>query len=161
MKKLNPVIIAILFIAIFSAGCKKTTPTPPTPLEPPVLTILSQSNLTTSSATIKFNIVSNSNELTEVGICYSTTKSPTTSSAKTASTVKEGTATVSLSNLTPNTKYYYRVYAVDNKGTTYYSDSTKRVWPYDFGLMTLRILMVMAIMRLLSAPKLTPWRTCG
>ena len=55
----------------------------------------------------------------ERGICWSTSPSPTTSGSHANSGTGTGEYTVSISNLTPGTKYYVRAYATNDQGTTY------------------------------------------
>jgi hypothetical protein len=57
--------------------------------------------------------------VTERGVCWSTSPSPTTSGNHTQSGTGTGEYTVSISNLTPGTKYYVRAYATNDQGTTY------------------------------------------
>ena len=57
--------------------------------------------------------------VTERGICWSTSPSPTTSGSHANSGTGMGEYTVSISNLTPGTKYYVRAYATNEQGTTY------------------------------------------
>ncbi|MBO6025590.1 MAG: hypothetical protein J6P83_12170 [Bacteroidales bacterium] len=57
--------------------------------------------------------------VTERGICWSTSPSPTTSGSHANSGTGTGEYTVSISNLTPGTKYYVRAYATNSQGTTY------------------------------------------
>ena len=57
--------------------------------------------------------------VTERGICWSTSPSPTTSGNHVNSGTGTGEYTVSLTNLTPGTKYYVRAYATNSQGTTY------------------------------------------
>lgn len=57
--------------------------------------------------------------VTERGICWSTSPSPTTSGNHVNSGTGTGEYTVSLTNLTPGTKYYVRAYATNGQGTTY------------------------------------------
>ena len=63
------------------------------------------------------------NEVTEVGVCWSTGQTPTVSdSHKAASTVAKD-FTVSLTGLTQHTTYYARSYAKAKSGVTYYGDA--------------------------------------
>ena len=57
--------------------------------------------------------------VTERGICWSTSPSPTTSGNHANSGTGTGEYTVSISNLTPGTKYYVRAYVTNSQGTTY------------------------------------------
>lgn len=57
-------------------------------------------------------------EVTEAGVCYSTTPNPTVDSDKVKGYVAGQDFSVSLA-LAPKTKYYIRAYAVNNVGTSY------------------------------------------
>ena len=57
--------------------------------------------------------------VTERGICWSTSPSPTTNGSHANSGTGTGEYTVSISNLTPGTRYYVRAYATNDQGTTY------------------------------------------
>jgi hypothetical protein len=81
------------------------------------------SSYTTSNniATINGNVTSaNGSAVTERGIVYSTTPSPTTANNKIVSSLGSGTGTFSgvTPTLTPGT-YYFRAYATNSAGTSY------------------------------------------
>ena len=59
--------------------------------------------------------------ITERGVCYATTQNPDINGPHAQSNVSagEGVFTVELENLTPATNYYYRAYAVNDKGIAY------------------------------------------
>lgn len=88
--------------------------------------------LTTASATLVTDVTASvggsityygGNEVTEVGVCWSTGQTPTVAdSHKAASTVAKD-FTVSLTGLTQHTTYYARSYAKAKSGVTYYGDA--------------------------------------
>lgn len=57
--------------------------------------------------------------ITERGICYATTENPLISNTKISSGSGIGNYTVSLTNLTSNTTYFIRAYAVNSSGIAY------------------------------------------
>ncbi|MFD2162290.1 T9SS type A sorting domain-containing protein [Paradesertivirga mongoliensis] len=57
--------------------------------------------------------------ITERGVCWNTTGAPTTADSKSTDGTGPGVFTSTLINLTPNTTYYYRAYAVNIAGTSY------------------------------------------
>jgi hypothetical protein len=58
--------------------------------------------------------------VTERGICYSTSSAePTTSDSRVQSGNGNGAFTVTITGLSPKTKYYLRAYAINQNGTTY------------------------------------------
>jgi hypothetical protein len=86
----------------------------------PVLTTTAISSITTTAATGGGNITSDGgSSVTERGICWSTTATPTTSDNKIANGSGTGSFISSISGLTPATLYYVRAYATNNTGTAY------------------------------------------
>jgi uncharacterized protein (TIGR02145 family) len=57
--------------------------------------------------------------ITQRGVCYSTSPSPTTASATIISGSGIGVFSSNLNGLTPNTTYYVRAYAINSAGTSY------------------------------------------
>jgi hypothetical protein len=75
--------------------------------------------ITSQTARIKGEI-NGASEISEIGICYSTNPNPTTSDFKKAQNlVTYGVWTTNIGNLTPNTTYYARAYAISDTGTRY------------------------------------------
>ena len=75
--------------------------------------------ITYTSVEIKGNVSSNpGNEITVRGVCWSTSQSPTTDDNKTTEVSNSFTSTIN--GLVANTTYYFRVYATNNSGTSYY-----------------------------------------
>jgi uncharacterized protein (TIGR02145 family) len=58
--------------------------------------------------------------ITERGVCYNTSGSPTINTNKISSGSGSGTYTSKLTGLTPNTNYYVRAYAIDSYGNCVY-----------------------------------------
>lgn len=57
--------------------------------------------------------------ITQRGVCYSTTPTPTTANTTVISGSGTGSFTCNLSGLIPNTTYYVRAYAINSAGTAY------------------------------------------
>jgi uncharacterized protein (TIGR02145 family) len=57
--------------------------------------------------------------VTARGVCWSTSKNPTTSNSKTTNGSGMGTYTSNITGLSPNTTYYVRAYATNSQGTAY------------------------------------------
>lgn len=74
-----------------------------------------------TKASVSYDITdAGSSAITETGVVYSTSASPTISDTKiVASGSAVGTYTVGLSGLTTNTKYYVKAFATNAKGTAY------------------------------------------
>lgn len=97
-----------------TSGSSTTTPT---------VTTTAASSITASSATSGGNVTADGGAtVTERGICYATTQTPTTANTKVTSGTGTGTFTANMSSLTANTTYYVRAYAINAQGTAYGSE---------------------------------------
>lgn len=86
----------------------------------PVVLTLDMTDITSTTAKGHGKVTDQGGStVTERGICWSTSPSPTTSGSHANSGTGTGEYTVSISNLTPGTKYYVRAYATNGQGTTY------------------------------------------
>ena len=93
-----------------------------TTLPPEVATFATttSSAITGYSATISSNITSNNGaNVTERGICYSTSIGPTTSNSKLTNGTGTGIYDISITGLLASTTYYVRSYAINSAGTGY------------------------------------------
>ena len=121
--KISVIGILILGTAIYLPSCMKDT----TPI-PPVVITTNVSDISTTSASAGGILEYNGGaEVTDIGVCWSTSPNPTTSSNKI--TIGEvsignytGSFTGNITELTANTKYYVRAYATNNVGTAYGSE---------------------------------------
>jgi hypothetical protein len=79
------------------------------------------SNITSSSMTITGTVTSDGGgTLTALGVCYSTSVSPTTANLKvSAPTLTVGQFSVTITGLASGTLYYFRVFATNASGTSY------------------------------------------
>jgi hypothetical protein len=107
-------VISILIVLFFSlSSCKKEKPVAP------VLTTAIITEISYTTATSGGEVTNNGGAMIVTrGICWSTSSSPSSDDFK---TIEGGTgAFVSkITNLTQNTKYYVRAYAVNSAGTGY------------------------------------------
>ena len=99
----------------------------------PSVTDVQTSDIGKTEAKVSFSYMSLFH-VTEYGVCYSTSDNPTVSDVHVSQTgsVKEGTATIQLSNLSMGTTYYVRAYAVNGVGIQYsnsISFATTKDWP--------------------------------
>ena len=86
----------------------------------PTITISAPINVEYTSATISGNVSNDGGaEVTERGICYSTTKNPTAEHKKVVSGKGLGEFSIKFDNLSDSTTYYVRAYAINKKGTSY------------------------------------------
>jgi hypothetical protein len=86
----------------------------------PTLTTTNASNITTNSASSGGNVTSDGgSNVTQRGICWSTTQNPTLANTSKASGSGMGSFTSAFSGLTSNTSYYLRAYATNSQGTAY------------------------------------------
>ncbi len=81
--------------------------------------------ITENSATCGGNVFdSGSRDVTERGVCWSTSSSPTTADSKTSDGTTTGAFTSSITGLSALTKYYVRAYVTNNVGTSYGDEET-------------------------------------
>ena len=91
-----------------------------TTLDKPTVSTASVINIGNTTATGGGNVISNGGAtVTERGICWSTSHNPTISGSHANSGTGTGEFTVSMTNLTPNTTYYVRAYAINSQGSAY------------------------------------------
>ena len=86
----------------------------------PTVTTNTVTSIAANSATCGGNVTSDGGAaVTERGICYATTATPTTANSKVTSGTGTGTFTANMSGLTASTLYYVRAYAINANGTAY------------------------------------------
>ena len=86
----------------------------------PTVTTNAVTNIKATTATCGGYVSSDGNStVTSRGICWSTSQNPTINDNKTTDGSGTGSYTSNISNLTPNTTYYVRAYATNEKGTSY------------------------------------------
>ena len=84
------------------------------------LTTSNPSSITSGSALLGGNVSIDGNAtVTERGVCYSTSQTPTTGNTKVGVGTGIGTFSTTVSGLTSNTTYYVRAYAINSQGTAY------------------------------------------
>jgi hypothetical protein len=88
--------------------------------EPPVVNTGSITSIDFTTATAAGDVISDSGfAITERGVCWSTSTTPTTANDKATSAGTTGAYTVSMTGLSGATHYYARAYATNTNGTTY------------------------------------------
>ena len=86
----------------------------------PAVTTAPATDISYTSATVGGNVTDNGGaNVTERGICYSTSANPTTANTKITSGSGLGEYTCNLTDLQDGTTYYARAYAINAKGTAY------------------------------------------
>lgn len=117
----NSVIVMLLLgTAIYFTSCKKEKEA-----TPPVVITTNVSDITQTSASTGGVVEDNGGaEITDIGVCWSTSQNPTTSSnkisiGKISIGKNAGSFTGSLTELTANTRYFVRAYAINSVGTAY------------------------------------------
>ena len=98
----------------FSVRCLKNTL--------PQLNTTSVTNVTPSTTLVTGEVISEGDQNTVRGFCYSTTSNPTISNDTTINGAGLGFYSDTLQNLTPSTTYYVRAYATNSVGTSYGSE---------------------------------------
>jgi hypothetical protein len=115
-------ILSVLLLLLAVSGCKKTGSGSGIQVTSvaPTVTTSDLAGISGSNATVGGNITSDGSSIvTEAGICYSTTSGVDTSKNKTPNYTISGNFSVVLKNLSLLTKYYYKAYAINEKGITY------------------------------------------
>ncbi len=86
----------------------------------PSVSATTVSAVTISGATLSAKVTSTGGgTITDAGFCYSTSANPTTSGTKKSCGAQTASFSTAISGLTPNTHYYVRAYAVNERGTSY------------------------------------------
>ncbi|HZK93940.1 MAG TPA: FISUMP domain-containing protein [Prolixibacteraceae bacterium] len=89
------------------------------------LTTTAASNITTVGVILGGNVTSDGNAtVTERGVVYATTLTPTTANTKVSYGTGIGSFTSNVTGLTAGTVYYVRAYAINSQGTAYGSQQT-------------------------------------
>lgn len=119
--KYNIYILTLLLLAT-AVACKKTDSGTGITVNAvaPVVSTSDAANISGTNATVGGNITSDGGSLVqEAGIVYSTTPGVDTSKTRIRNYTISGNFTASLTNLSLLTRYYYRAYAINEKGLTY------------------------------------------
>jgi hypothetical protein len=91
----------------------------------PSISTNSVNYITQTSASCGGDVTSSGgSEVTTRGVCWSTTQNPTTSNSKTSNGTGSGSFMSNITELTANTTYHVRAYAINDKGTAYGNDLT-------------------------------------
>lgn len=101
-----------------SVGLRRTFKTASAVYTPPSVTTLSATSITQNAAIIRGNLTSTGGTSTARYFRYGTTTAMTSSVSKGATT-STGEYTHVLSNLEPNTTYYFEAYAINSEGSSY------------------------------------------
>ncbi|MEC3966841.1 cadherin-like domain-containing protein, partial [Flagellimonas halotolerans] len=92
-------------------------------LEVPTVTTTTASGISHTAATLGGNVTDNGGaSVTERGIVYNTTSTPTTADTKVQIGSGDGSFTQEITGLTEGTTYYVRAYAINSEGTSYGSE---------------------------------------
>lgn len=125
------VLLAVLMLSMLYYCSKDSTKevTPPAvKISLPTVTTTAALTITSTGATLGGNVTSDGNAtVTERGVVYATTQTPTTSNTKVAVGTGTGTFTTNVTGLTAGTTYYVRAYATNSQGTSYGSQETFNV----------------------------------
>ena len=106
------IFLLISFHLLFIPGCVI--------LRPPSLSTIAISDIGPTSATSGGNVTNDGNaDILVRGVCWDTKKSPDTKDTRTTDGYGVGSFTSNITQLTPNTLYYVRAYAINNEGTSY------------------------------------------
>jgi hypothetical protein len=113
----------LIFLACFTiSSCKKTDSDTGIKVNAAVPTVTTNepTNISAVGATLGGDITSDGGSIvTEAGVCYSTSSGVDTSDSKVANYTVSGNFSIPVKNLSLLTTYYYRAYAINEKGITY------------------------------------------
>ncbi|HLK30827.1 MAG TPA: LamG-like jellyroll fold domain-containing protein [Puia sp.] len=121
MKK-NIYITAVFLVSLAIFSCKKTGSGSGKNVNAaaPTVSTNDATNLNGTTATIGGNITNDGGSIvTEAGICYGDASGVDTSKNKKATYPISGSFSIGLTGLTYYTTYYYKAYAINDKGLTY------------------------------------------
>ena len=127
MKRLFKKIVIVILLfgtASYLPSCIKedTLPTPPSL---PMVKTANVSEITQTTALTGGTVTDDGGaEITDIGVCWSTSPNPTISSTKTSNGKGTGSFASSITGLTASTKYYVRAYATNSAGTSYGNEVT-------------------------------------
>lgn len=94
---------------------------------PPAVTTGDITNIMPIKATVGGNVTdAGGGTVSERGICWNTTGTPTTSSSKASSGTGTGSYTADMTGLLPGTKYYVRTYVITENSTQYGAETSFR-----------------------------------
>ncbi len=120
MKKVLKISLKLFFITILllTTTCKKDELAKVTKLE-----IGTTSNITENTVMVSAEFVDVSTNISSFGFCWATTSKPKVTDGLTPASiaVKKGEFSISISGLSPNTKYYVRAYAREGEKAIYSS----------------------------------------
>ena len=86
----------------------------------PIVTTSDVSNITATFATCGGDVIDDGGlAVTTRGVCWGTSQNPTISDSHTTDDTGTGSFTSIITELNPNTTYYVRAYAINNKGISY------------------------------------------
>ena len=124
--KLIAVISGIgLFLAVITGCSKSSNSTTSGTGNPSVLTTLTVTNISTTTATSGGNISSDGGSaVTARGVCWSKVQNPTIADSKTSDGTGSGSFTSTMQGLTAATPYFVRAYATNSVGTSYGDEIT-------------------------------------
>lgn len=120
--KYNIYFLAVVAMGLSIAGCKKTGEDSGIAVNAvlPAITTKDATNINGTNATVGGNITNDGGSIvTEAGIVYSTTPNVDTSKARVRNYTISGSYDVNLTGLSLLERYYYKAYAINEKGITY------------------------------------------
>ncbi|NTW34476.1 MAG: hypothetical protein HGB12_17955, partial [Bacteroidetes bacterium] len=95
------------------------------PIFAPTVTTQAVTNITGTSSTGNGTVTDDGGAvISERGVCWNTSTTPTTANSKATSTGTTGAFTASMTGLSAGTLYYVRAYAINSAGTSYGNEET-------------------------------------
>jgi hypothetical protein len=106
--------IGLLLFLCFIFSCKEDKPLLPSIITNSVVDVLATTAISGGTLTEE-----GSSPLLKMGLCWSTSPEPTIADRYTSESLADLSFSSNLTQLTPNTKYYVRAYAINSNGTSY------------------------------------------
>lgn len=111
-------LLVVLITGLLSCTKSGITNDPPV-IAAPSLTTTAATIVTQYTAQSGGNVSSQGAAVTARGVCWSINPGPTTADSKTSDSAGTGSYSSIMTGLTPSTKYYFRSYGTNSKGTSY------------------------------------------
>ena len=135
MRKNLLLILSIIFVALSLSGCSKEDELS----QVPEVITFSVSDVSYQSATCGGYVNSNEMSITSQGICWSTKPIPTIADSLYNAGNENGSFTIAINNLKPDSTYYVRAYASNGINTTYGSTMKFKTKRASFSVTTTQV----------------------
>ncbi len=120
MKTQVLLLLCLLPLSWLIIGCPESNDDPEIKAQLPKVSMGVLGSITTSGVSVEVAITDDGGaDITDRGVCFSTSAGPTINDGNTTEGTGKGTFMCTVTGLTSNTRYYLRAYATNLKGTGY------------------------------------------